>query len=288
MNEPTDEPTVRTDGRGKPLGFLDLQDDPSTIRYEMAAEHVALLTLDRPRRLNAFDEQMIREIRSVVWKANFDEKVRVLIITGAGRGFCSGRDIHGLDYENNLPTAQYRAYVRANHEMFDDLENLEKPVIAMVNGPCAGGGVEMAVHCDFRIASTQAYFQLPENNIGVIPASGAASRMIQMIGMGRLKEMMMTTLPVDAPTALQWGLVNRVFAPEDLLAGTLEFASILAQRAPLALGMSKHVANMCQNIDTETGRMVERLGQSVLIRTADSREGNAAFRQKRPPEWSGS
>ena len=281
------ENSVKTDERGKPRGFLDLQDTFTTLRYEIVEEHIALLTLNRPQKLNAFDEQMIREIRSVIWKVNFDERVRVLVITGEGRGFCSGRDIHGLDYENNLPTAQYRAYVRANHEMFDDFENLEKPIIAMVNGVCAGGGVEMAVHCDFRIVAENGTFQLTENNIGVIPASGAASRMIQMIGIGRLKEMMMTTSPVDAATSLQWGLANRVYPGDKLMEGALEFARILTQRAPLALGMSKHVANICQNIDTETGRIVERLGQSILIRTDDCQEGNNAFREKRPPEWKG-
>jgi enoyl-CoA hydratase/carnithine racemase len=279
--------SVKTDEHGKPRGFLDLQDTFTTLRYEIVEDHIALLTLNRPQKLNAFDEQMIREIRSVIWKVNFDERVRVLIITGEGRGFCSGRDIHGLNYENNLPTGQYRAYVRANHEMFDDFENLEKPIITMVNGICAGGGVEMAVHCDFRIVAENASFQLTENNIGVIPASGAASRMIQMIGIGRLKEMMMTTLPVDAQTSLQWGMANRVYPQDKLMEGTLDFARILTQRAPLALGMSKHVVNICQNIDTETGRIVERLSQSILIRTEDCQEGNDAFRQKRPPDWKG-
>ena len=147
--------------------------------------------------------------------------------------------------------------------------------------------MEIAIASDFRTVSKDAEFVLTENNIGVIPASGAASRMIQMIGIGRLKEMMMTTMPVDAPTAEQWGLANRVFAPDDLLQGTLAFARILAERAPLALGMAKHVINTCQNTDTETGRLIERLGQSVLIQSEDSREGNAAFREKRKPDWKG-
>ena len=280
-------PRVRLDESGKPLGFIDHPEEYGTIRLEMAEEGIALLTLDRPEKLNAFDERMIREIRSAIWKANFDDAIRVLVVTGAGRGFCSGRDILGLDYENNLPSPQYRAYVRANHEMLDDIENLEKPVIAMVNGICAGGGVEIAVASDFRTASEEAEFVLTENNIGVIPASGAASRMIQMIGIGRLKEMMMTTLPVGAAAAERWGLVNRVFAPDDLLAGTLAFARVLRERAPLALGMAKHVVNTCQNTDTETGRLIERLGQSVLIRSRDAREGNAAFREKRKPVWTG-
>ncbi len=283
----TDTPTVRLSPDGRPQGFIDHPDALETVRYEIVEDGIAMLTLARPGKLNAFDERMIREIRSLVWRVNFDDAVRVLIITGAGRGFCSGRDIAGLGYENALPSAQYRAYVRANHEMFDDIEAMEKPVIAMVNGICAGGGVEMAVASDFRIAAEHAEFVLTENNIGVIPASGAASRMIQMIGIGRLKEMMMTTRAVAAQEALAIGLVNRVFAAEALLDGTLAFARVLLARAPLALGMAKHVINTCQNVDTETGRLIERLGQSVLIGTRDAREGNAAFRDKRAPEWKG-
>lgn len=283
----SDAPTVRTDANGKPVGFIDHPAEFETIRFEVVEGNIGLLTLNRPENLNAFDERMIREIRSVVWKVNFDDALRVLIVTGAGRGFCSGRDILGLDYENNLPSPQYRAYVRANHEMLDDLEAMEKPVIAMVNGICAGGGVEIAIASDFRIVAEGAAFVLTENNIGVIPASGAASRMIQMIGIGRLKEMIMTTLPVDAATAERWGLANRVHAPDALLEGTLAFARILVDRAPLALGMAKHVINTCQNVDTETGRLIERLGQSVLIQSEDSREGNRAFREKRKPEWTG-
>lgn len=282
-----DQPTVRIDEAGRPTGFLDQPETFETIRYEVVEEGIGLLTLNRPEKLNAFDEQMIREIRAVVWQVAFDEAVRVLVITGAGRGFCAGRDIVGLDYENELPAPQYRAYVRANHEMFDDFENLEKPIIAMVNGVCAGGGVEMAVASDFRIVAEDAFFQLTENNIGVIPASGAASRMIQLIGIGRLKEMMMTTQPVDAPTALAWGMANRVFPEDELLEGTLAFARGFLDRAPLALGMSKHVINTCQNVDTETGRLIERLAQSTLIPTEDRKEGNTAFVEKRKPDWKG-
>lgn len=279
--------TVRLTKDGLPAGFLDPAESFNTIRYEVRSEGIAILTLNRPDKLNAFDEAMIREIRQVVWRANFDDAVQVLIITGAGRAFCSGRDIIGLDYENNLPTAQYRAYVRANHEMFDELEAIEKPVIAVVNGICAGGGVEMAVACDFRIAARNAEFVLTENKLGVLPASGACSRMIQLIGMGRLKEMVMAALPVGADRAEAIGLVHRVFEPTQLMEGALTFARQLLERSPLAMGMAKHIINTCQNVDTETGRILERLGQSILIRSEDSKEGLRAFREKRPPKFRG-
>ena len=278
---------VRLQDDGLPAGFLASVDNLETVRFEVADNGLATLTLNRPDKLNAFDETMIREIRSLVWRANFDERIRVLVITGAGRGFCSGRDIPGLQWENNLPSPQYRAYVRANHEMFDDFEALEKPIIAMVNGVCAGGGVEMAASCDFRIASTAAQFLLPEINIGVIPASGAASRMIQMIGIGRVKELMMTAQPVDAEEAYRIGLANRIAPPERLLEETRAFAQLLIDRPPLPIGMAKHIINTCQNVDTETGRLLERLGQSVLVQSEDAREGVEAFREKRPPRYRG-
>ena len=272
---------------GFPAGFLDRVDAFSTIKLDVRDDRIAVLTLNRPDKLNAFDEQMIREIRSVVWRANFDDRIGVLIITGAGRAFCSGRDILGLGYENNLPSPQFRAYVRANHEMLDEIEALEKPVIAAVNGVCAGGGVEIAISCDFRIASRNAQLILTENKLGVLPASGACSRMIQMIGMGPLKEMVMAALPFSAERAEKVNLVSQVFEPDALMDGALDFAKHLLGCSPLAMGMAKHIINTCQNVDTETGRILERLGQSVLIRSDDAREGMEAFREKRKPKFKG-
>src|SRR5277367_1934156 len=224
--------TVVIDDDGLPRGFLEPALDRRTIEFEVSEDGIGVIKLNRPEKLNAFDERLIREMRSVVWKANFDDAVRVLVITGNGRAFCSGRDIRGLDFENNLTTPQYRAYVRANHELFDDIEAIEKPVIAAINGICAGGGVEMAIACDFRIASTAASFSLPENQLGVIPASGACSRMIQMIGIGRLKQMIMAVETVSAQDALQIGLVGQVHPPEELMDRTLVFARGLLGKAP--------------------------------------------------------
>ena len=282
----TKEP-VLLDDKGLPTGFLQHVKDFETIKVSSPEAGILLITLARPEKLNAFDEHMIREIRSVIWKANFDDAIRVVMLTGEGRAFCAGRDIKGLDFENNLETSGYRAYVRANHEMFDDFENLEKPIIAVVNGICAGGGVEMAVASDFRIASSTASFLLPENQLGVIPASGACSRMIQMIGIGRLKEMVMAALPVQAEEAHRIGLVTRVYPPEKLMDGAMDFARHLLKLAPAAMGMGKHIINMCQNVDTETGRLLERLGQSILIKTEDNKEGMKAFLEKRPPHFKG-
>jgi enoyl-CoA hydratase/carnithine racemase len=278
---------TRKTSKGLPAGFLDRTSSFETIVVSSPAPKVLQITLNRPKKLNAFDELMIREMRQVIWDANFDDDVRAIIITGAGRAFCAGRDIGGLHYENNLSTAGYRSYVRANHELFDEMEAIEKPIIAAVNGICAGGGVEMSIACDFRIASTSAEFLLPENQLGVIPASGACSRMIQMVGIGRLKEMIMAVRPFNAEKALQVGLVTDVVSPEGLMSASIDLAQRLIGLAPQALGMAKHIINMCQNVDTETGRQLERLGQSVLIRTNDNKEGMAAFSEKRKPSFSG-
>ena len=281
------ETTVKLTAEGKPQGFLQPLGERTVTRYERRDDGIAVLTLDRPNKLNAFDELMIREIRAAIWEANFDDRVKVVVITGAGRAFCSGRDINGLDYENNLSTAQYRAYVRANHEMLDDIEAIEKPVIAAINGIAAGGGTEIAIACDFRIVSDRASFLLPENQLGVIPASGACSRLTQMIGLGRLKEMVIAALPIEAQRAYDIGLATRVVSHDAFMDGVLDFARILLARAPLAMGMAKHIINTCQNVDTETGRILERLGQSILIQTRDNTEGMTAFIEKRPARFEG-
>jgi len=278
---------VKLTAEGKPQGFLQPIGERTVTRYERRDDGIAVLTLDRPNKLNAFDELMIREIRAAIWEANFDDRVKVVVITGAGRAFCSGRDINGLDYENNLSTPQYRAYVRANHEMLDDIEAIEKPVIAAINGIAAGGGTEIAIACDFRIVSDRASFLLPENQLGVIPASGACSRLTQMIGLGRLKEMVIAALPIEAQRAYDIGLATRVVPHDTFMDGVLDFARILLARAPLAMGMAKHIINTCQNVDTETGRILERLGQSILIQTKDNTEGMTAFIEKRPARFEG-
>ena len=270
-----------------PEGFLSDIAEYQHIRWQTRPDGIATLTLDRPAKLNAFDKAMLGEIRDAIWKASFDDAVGVVIITGEGRGFCSGRDIAGLRMENALPSAQYRAYVRANHETFDDLEAFEKPLIAAVNGVCAGGGVELAAACDIRVASTNASFLLPETQLGVLPASGACSRLVDIMGIGRLKEMVMTGDPVTAQDAYRIGLVNHVVPPEDLLTKAEEIAGRILTRAPQAVGMAKHIINACRGLDAETGRVLERLGQSILITTQDAQRGMEAFENKQKITFEG-
>jgi enoyl-CoA hydratase/carnithine racemase len=270
---------------GDPLGYLTAVEKFSVIEFEVRGDGVAILRLNRPDKLNAFNEEMMAEIRQVVWRANFDDAIKALLIVGNGRAFCSGRDIPSLQWENNLPTQKFRAYVRASHEMFDEIEHLEKPVISVINGICAGGGVELAISSDFRLIAEDASMLLTENKLGVLPASGACSRMIQMIGIGRLKDMVMRARPFGAQECYDIGLVHEVHPKEVLLDKAIEYAVSLCDRSALAMGMAKHIINTCQNVDTETGRILERLGQSVLIKSEDAQEGIAAFKEKRKPRF---
>ncbi len=270
-----------------PRGYLIENDAFDTIDITMPVEGIAKLTLNRPDKLNAFNSAMIGEIRAAMWRLNFDDSVRVIVITGAGRGFCTGRDVKELQGERGMPLPHYRAYVRANHDMLDDIETIEKPVIAAINGVCAGGGIELAASCDFRFASTGATFLLPEIFIGVIPASGACSRMIQMIGIENVKDLVMTGRTVDAAEIRSMGFVRTVAAPDQLETEAFEFAKLLMRGAPLAVGIAKHVTNTCQNVDTETGRVFERLAQSSLVGSKDSTEGVRSFIEKRPPNFTG-
>jgi len=276
---------VKFNGKGDPLGYLTTAEKFSVIEFELRDDGIGILRLNRPDKLNAFNEEMMAEIRQVVWRANFDDAIKVLLIIGNGRAFCSGRDIPSLQWENNLPTQKFRAYVRASHEMFDEIEHLEKPVIAVVNGICAGGGVELAISSDFRLMADDATMLLTENKLGVLPASGACSRMIQMIGIGRLKDMVMRARPFGAKECYDIGLAHQVHSKEVLLDKAIEYAKDLCERSALAMGMAKHIINTCQNVDTETGRILERLGQSVLIKSEDAQEGLSAFKEKRKPKF---
>ncbi|HWL05856.1 MAG TPA: enoyl-CoA hydratase/isomerase family protein [Xanthobacteraceae bacterium] len=270
-----------------PRGYLVEPEELTCIDVTMPIEGVAKITLNRPEKLNAFNVAMVGEVRSVVWRMAYDDRIRVIVITGAGRAFCAGRDVQELGAGRAMPMPQYRAYTRSNHEMFDDLEAIEKPVIAAVNGVCAGGGIEFAASCDFRFASSKATFSLPEIFIGVIPGSGACSRMIQMIGIENVKDLVMTGRTIDAAEAKEMGFVRRICEPDQLEHEVLEYARLLMKGAPLAVGIGKHVTNTCQNLDTESGRILERLAQSSLAGSDDSKEGIRSFAEKRPPRFTG-
>jgi enoyl-CoA hydratase len=186
-----------------------------------------------------------------------------------------------------IGTKGFRRVARDIHNVFDEIEAIEVPVIAAINGVAAGGGLELALSCDFRFAADTAKLGFPENNVGLIPGSGGCSRLVKVVGLSRAKRLVMSGEMILAPRALEIGLVDEVFPAEALLGKTKEFAKTLAGKAPLALGLAKLVLNACANVDPDTGRQLERLGQSILKKTEDHEEGAKAFVEKRKPKFKG-
>lgn len=260
--------------------------DYTEIDFDLRDDGIATMTLNRPERLNAFTRKMFDEWRDVVARCAYEDGIRVLIVTGRGRAFSSGVDLTMLG-SDRLKQSAFRFYYRQAHQAFDDLEALEVPVIAAINGLCYGGGVELALSCDISIASENATFCLVENQLGAIPASGACNRMIHHVGLAKTKELIITADPINAREARRIGLVSQVHQDAELMSRVYAHAERLLKNSPFAMGMAKHVVNMCVNADMHTGRDIERLAQSALVLSEDHKEGMAAFFEKRPPRFKG-
>jgi enoyl-CoA hydratase len=227
------------------------------------------------------------ELRELILALVADDGLRVLIITGEGRAFSAGEDVRGMQGLSEIGTKGFRRVARDIHNVFDEIEAIEVPVIAAINGVAAGGGLELALSCDFRFAAEGAKLGFPENNVGLIPGSGGCSRLVKVVGLSKAKRLVMSGEMILAPRALQIGLVDEVFAADELMPKAMEFAKQLATKAPLALGLAKLVLNASANVDPDTGRQLERLGQSILKRTEDHEEGAKAFVEKRKPKFKG-
>jgi len=250
-------------------------------------DEIAILRLNRPENLNAWNLQMRQELRDAVQACVEDDALRVLIVTGTGRAFSAGEDVRGMGDLSAVGPKGFRRRVRMIHNVFDEIEQMEIPVIAAINGVAAGGGLELALSCDFRFAADSAKMGLPENNVGLIPGSGGISRLVKLVGPSKAKRLVMTGEIVSAEKALAFGLVDEVVAADALLDHAVAFAEKLAAKAPLALGTAKLVINQCANVDLETGRNFERIGQSVLKLSDDHVEGAKAFVEKRKPNFKG-
>ncbi len=250
-------------------------------------EGIAVLTLNRPASLNSWNQKMRDEMREAVRALVADDALRVLVITGEGRGFSAGEDVRGMQGLSDIGTRGFRRVAREIHNVFDELEAIEVPVIAAINGVAAGGGLELALSCDFRFAADTAKLGFPENNVGLIPGSGGCSRLVKLIGVAKAKRLVMSGEMVFAKHALEIGLVEEVLSPDNLMPRTMEFARQLAAKAPQAIGLAKLVINACANADPETGRNLERIGQSILKKTEDHVEGAKAFVEKRKPQFKG-
>lgn len=246
-------------------------------------DRVAVITLDRPDVRNAINAQVQTDLRAALADLRDDDTVGVVVITGAGdRAFAAGADIGQLqhyDLHTGLTSSMQRLY--------DELEAFEKPTIAAVNGYALGGGCELALACDLRIAAATARFGLPETNLSVLPGAGGTQRMSRLVGVGLAIDLILTGRMLDAGEALSAGLVTRVTEPDQLLATAREVAAAILAKGPLAVRLAKLVIRTGMDADRRTGLVVEQLAQSLLYTTADKREGAESFLAKRTPEWSG-
>ncbi|MBI3761524.1 MAG: enoyl-CoA hydratase/isomerase family protein [Chloroflexi bacterium] len=255
-----------------------------TLLYDLT-DGIATVTLNRPDALNAIDMEMRADLSALAEQLFFDDAVRVVIFTGAGRAFSAGGDIS--HFEQDWLTPKFRAHSRRLIKFFDDLEALEKPVIAAINGPATGGGLELALACDVRLAAEEATLGFRENYIGLIPGIGGCARFARLVGVAKAKELIFAGTMISAQEAKEIGLVNRVVPGERLMDEAREYARLLLKRAPQALGLAKKILNIVANVDQTSGIVMEGLAQSILLKTEDHHEGLRAFREKDKPKFEG-
>ncbi|MBI4504319.1 MAG: enoyl-CoA hydratase/isomerase family protein [Chloroflexi bacterium] len=253
-----------------------------TLLYEKH-DRIGYVTLNRPERLNAINFQMRDDLLGVCAEVAADPDVWVLIVTGAGdRAFCAGADIREGEFGMSQIEARNR---RVNNQFHSAISNLDRPVIAAINGFALGGGLEIALACDVRIASEKAEVGLPEVTLGRIPGAGGTQRLPRLVGAGIALEMIMTGKRISAQEAYRIGLVNQVVPPDKLMSAAEEMANTILLRAPLAVRCAKESVHRGLSMTLEQGLVHETSLSVLLLNTEDRREGEAAFREKRPPRF---
>lgn len=245
---------------------------------------VATITLNRPEKLNALTLAMLARLEAACAALERDDAVRAVIVASASpKAFCAGADI--IDWGPLGPRGMWAQWIRDGQRVFDRLARLRQPTIAAVGGLAFGGGLELALACDIRIAGSGARFGLPEVTIGAVPGWAGTQRLPRLVGPGRAKHLILTGQPVDAATAAAWGLVTEVVAPERLAPRALELARRIAENAPTAVQVAKQLADAAAGEGRTT--TLESLATGFAAGTDDAREGVAAFRAKRPPRFTG-
>lgn len=248
-------------------------------------DRVAMLTLNRPGVMNSFNFPMLLALKERVEALHFDPDVRVVIIAGAGpKAFCAGAD---LKERASMSEMQVREFIFTIRNLFTFIEYLNKPVIAAVNGVALGGGTELALACDIRLASATASLGLTETRLAIIPGAGGTQRLPRLIGRGKAKELIFTGRRVDAQEALQIGLVNQVCPPESLLAECRAMAGMICEAGPIAIQQAKYAINYGLEADLHTGLAIESNAYWVTIPSEDRLEGLRAFGEKRKPVYQG-
>jgi enoyl-CoA hydratase len=240
---------------------------------------VAILTLDRAAKLNALGPEMLAELERHIATIDRDNDVRVVILTGAGeRAFCVGADVNA--WSALEPLDMWRRWIREGHRVLQRLAHLRQPSIAAINGFAFGGGLELALAADIRIAAETASFAMPETKIGTLPGWAGTSRLPEAIGVARAKQMIFSGARIDAFTAERWGLVNEAVPGDGLMSRARELALEIAANAPVSVQLAKAA------IDGDAAAL-EALAGALAASTEDGREGIASFREKRAPRFQG-
>ena len=256
---------------------------PETILKEQIGR-VVILTINRPEKMNALNQQVRDEMLELLDEIAVDDGVGVVVLTGAGeKAFIAGADIG--EFEGRSPFDQRNAM--RSPRIFDVMSNFPKPVIAMINGFCLGGGCELAISCDLRIASDKARFGQPEINLGLIPGGGGTQRLPGLVGPGHAMRMILTGDMIGAAEAREIGLVEVVAPADELRNQTLELAAKIASKSPLTLKVAKQAVRASQRLAIEEGILYERDLFCLCFSTEDKQDGVAAFLEKRPAEWKG-
>ncbi|AWR97540.1 crotonase [Acidianus sulfidivorans JP7] len=245
---------------------------------------IGWIILNRPEKLNALNFTMLNEIEEATKQFENDKDVRVIIFTGNGKAFSAGADISQFKELNPISAINF---AKKGREVMDYIEKITKPTIAMINGFALGGGLELALACDFRIAAEESQLGLPEINLGIYPGFGGTQRLVRLIGKAKAMEIMMTGDRINAKEAERIGLVNKVVPLSNLQEETIKFASKLVEKSPVALAVLKSIILYGNDSPIIDGLNMESLGWGVMFSTEDEKEGVNAFLEKRKPNFKG-
>lgn len=246
---------------------------------------VAVISINRPQALNALNSETLTELSACLDQADADSAVNVVILTGAGeKSFVAGADIGEM---KPLTAVEAKAFGRLGNDVFLKIERLSKPVIAAVNGFALGGGCELAMACDIRIATKKSKFGQPEVNLGIIPGGGGTQRLQRLVGIGKAKELIFTGDIISAEEAERIGLIEKVVEDGTVLEAAIEMAKKIKAKGPVAITLAKQAINVGANTDLYSGLCFERYSQAIAFSTADKAEGTLAFIEKRPAQFKG-
>jgi enoyl-CoA hydratase len=247
-----------------------------SVQYEVK-EHIAVITINRPEALNALNTAVLQELSQAVSRAEEESEVYVVVLTGAGKAFVAGADIAQM---KDLSAVEGMAFGAFGSSVFQQIENMSKPVIAAVNGYALGGGCELCMACDIRIAGTKAKFGQPEVGLGITPGFGGTQRLPRIVGASKAKELILTAETISAEEALRIGLVSKVVPDEELMDTALGMAAKIAANAQIAVRQSKAAINNGMQTDINTGLTYEAQAFGLCFATEDQKDAMTAFVSK--------